>query len=81
MTTAKPKLLTADDLLRLDSQGVRGELIRGVLHETMPAGMKHGRSSNRSATVRMLWMPTYEPGRISAASSAPTPACILETKP
>ena len=43
MTTAKPKLLTADDLLRLYSQGVKGELIRGVLHETMPAGVKHGK--------------------------------------
>ena len=43
MTTAKPKLLTADDLLGLDSQGVRGELIRGALHETMPAGVKHGK--------------------------------------
>ena len=43
MTTAKPKLLTADDLLRLDSQGVRGELIRGVLYETMPTGRQHGR--------------------------------------
>ena len=47
MTTAKPKLLTADDLLRLDSQGVRGELIRGVLHETMPAGVKHGKIAIR----------------------------------
>ena len=30
--TTKParKLLTADDLLRLDAQGVRGELIRGA---------------------------------------------------
>ena len=43
MTTAKPKLLTADDLLRLHSKGVRGELIRGVLHETMSAGLKHGK--------------------------------------
>ena len=50
MTTAtKPKtkparkLLTADDLLRLDAQGVRGELIRGALIETMPAGREHGR--------------------------------------
>ena len=42
MTTAKPKLLTADDLLRLYSKGVRGELIRGVLHETMSAGLRHG---------------------------------------
>ena len=47
MTTAKPKLLTADDLLRLDSQGIRGELIRGVLHETMPAGVKHGKIAIR----------------------------------
>lgn len=43
MTTAKPKLLTADDLLFLYSKGVRGELIRGVLHETMPAGLRHGK--------------------------------------
>ena len=38
----KPKLLTADDLLRLYSQGVRGELIRGVLRETMPTGEERG---------------------------------------
>ena len=36
------ELLTADDLLRLSSDGVRGELIRGVLSETMPAGIRHG---------------------------------------
>ena len=35
-------LLTADDLLRLSSNGVRGELIRGALSETMPAGLRHG---------------------------------------
>ena len=35
-------LLTADDLLRLYSEGVRGELIRGVLHETMSTGQEHG---------------------------------------
>lgn len=42
MTTTKEKLLTADDLLELHSKGVRGELIRGVLCETMSAGRKHG---------------------------------------
>lgn len=43
MTTAtSTKLLTADDLLRLYSRGVRGELIRGVLHETMSTGLEHG---------------------------------------
>ena len=46
MTTAaatpKAKLLTADDLLRLHSEGVRGELIRGVLHKTVANGIEHG---------------------------------------
>ena len=42
MATTLTKLLTADDLLRLDSEGVRGELIRGILYETMPTGQEHG---------------------------------------
>ncbi len=41
MATAKQGLLTADDLLHLDSQGVKGELIRGALHETVSAGGIH----------------------------------------
>jgi Uma2 family endonuclease len=40
--TTKPKLLTAEDLLEMYSKGVRGELIEGVLCETMPAGGQHG---------------------------------------
>ena len=43
MTTTQTKLLNADDLLRLYSQGVRGELIRGVLYETMSTGHEHGK--------------------------------------
>ena len=43
MTITEAKLLTADDLLRLHSEGVRGELIRGVLRETMAAGHRHGK--------------------------------------
>ena len=43
-TTPARELLTADDLLRLDAQGVRGELIRGALIKTMPAGREHGGS-------------------------------------
>ena len=41
-TTTEAQLLTADDLLRLYSEGVRSELIRGVLCETMPTGQEHG---------------------------------------
>lgn len=46
-TATGARLLTAGDLLRLSSQGVRGELIRGVLHETMSAGLRHGRIAVR----------------------------------
>jgi len=42
VTDLGARQLTADDLLRLSGQGVRGELIRGVLCETMPAGHQHG---------------------------------------
>lgn len=42
MTTRTASLLTADDLLRLYGEGVRGELIRGELSETMPTGQEHG---------------------------------------
>ena len=43
MTTTEARLLSADDLLRLYSEGVRGELIRGVLCETMSTGELHGK--------------------------------------
>ena len=42
MTTTATRLLTADELLRLSGEGIRGELIRGVLCETMPTGREHG---------------------------------------
>ena len=35
--------LTAADLLRLDGDGVRGELIQGVFCETMATGQRHGK--------------------------------------
>ena len=59
MTTAtKTKLLTADDLLRLYSEGVRGELIRGVLCETMAVGGEHGEIvMNLGAEVRNFVKP------------------------
>ena len=43
-TTRKEKLLTADDLLELHSKGIKGELIRGVLANTMSTGVNHGRT-------------------------------------
>lgn len=44
MTTSKarPKLLTAEDLLRLAADGTGGELIRGVLVEKVSVSLLHG---------------------------------------
>ena len=42
MTTATTGLQTAEDLLRLNGQGVKGELIRGVLCKTVSVGEEHG---------------------------------------
>ena len=44
MTVTTEKLLTAEDLHHLSSQGFRGELLRGVLCETMPVGVRHGKT-------------------------------------
>ena len=42
MTTQSPvKLVTADDLMQLSADGFHGELIRGILCESMPPGVDH----------------------------------------
>lgn len=51
MATANNKLLTAEDLLRLYSEGVKGELIKGVLYETVAAGRIHARIAGRIITA------------------------------
>ena len=38
----KTRLVTADELLRLDSVGIRGELIRGVFYRIRPSEVRHG---------------------------------------
>ncbi len=43
MTMTDTRVLTADDLLSLHGEGVRGELIQGVLHKTMASGVRHGK--------------------------------------
>ena len=69
MTTTKEQLLTADDLLRLDGQGVRGELIRGVLCETMSAGQEHGEIVVN--LIARLWnfVDTQKLGRLVASDT------------
>lgn len=68
MTTAKKKLLTAEDLLELHSKGIKGELIRGVFHKNEPTGVTHGEVTANigcelSEVVKNRWL-----GRLAIGS-------------
>ena len=67
MTATMTKLLTADDLLRLSGEGVRGELIRGVLHETMPSGYAH---SKIAANLTILLGGFIKPRRLGSLATS-----------
>ena len=69
MTTTKQKLLTADDLLRLDSKGIRGELIQGVLHETMSANGEHGEIVMKLGFLLGYFIIPLRLGRLSGSDS------------
>ncbi len=69
MTTVAPKLLTADDLLRLYSEGVHGELIRGVLHETMPPGERHGVIMAELTALLVMFVKQHLLGRVTAGDA------------
>ena len=69
VTDTAARLLTADDLLRLSGQGVRGELIRGVLCETMPAGIEHGEIVLRLGAALLHYIRPQRLGRLAASDS------------
>ena len=62
-------LITADDLLRLYSEGVRGELIRGALSETMPSGREHGQIAVRLAAKLYNFVEPQNLGILTASDS------------
>ncbi len=68
-TTTEAKLLTAADLLRLDGEGVRGELIRGVLCETMPTGELHGKIVTRLVGALFSYVEPRGAGTLFASDS------------
>jgi len=69
MVLATERLLTAADLLRLDGEGVRGELIRGVLCETMPAGQEHGEIVVNLVIALGAFIKPRRLGRLAASDS------------
>lgn len=76
-TITKPKLLTADDLLRLHGRGVKGELIRGELHATMSVGLKHGEIA---ATLMALFWAHVRPRRLGRVFGSDA-GVLLERNP
>ena len=69
MTATEAKLLTADELLRLYSRGVRGELIRGVLCETMAAGQEHGEIVVNLSAELLNFVKPRKLGRLTASDA------------
>ena len=67
MAITATKLLTADDLLRLDSQGIRGELIRGVFHEIMSSGLEHGEIAAKLTILLGIFIMPRRLGRLAAS--------------
>ena len=77
MTLAKQGLLTAEDLLRLDSKGVKGELIRGVLYERMPSGGRHSEIAVALATEFRTFVRPRRLGRVGGTDAG----VLLEEDP
>ena len=77
MTTTKQKLITAADLLRLYSKGIRGELIRGALYETTSAGVNHGKIVINLASELGAFV---KPRRLGSLMASDT-GIILERNP
>ncbi len=68
MTTTSD-LLTAEDLMRLHSKGVRGELVRGVLNETMPTGREHGEIAANISFELLSFIKPRELGIVTTSDS------------
>ena len=63
------ELLTASELLRLYSRGVRGELIRGVLHETVATGQQHGEIAVNLSAQLWHFVKPRRLGRLTASDA------------
>lgn len=77
MTSIQTKLITADELLKLYSKGVRGELIRGEICETMPSGGRHGETVVNIVIPMGSHIKLHSLGRLAASDSG----VLLERDP
>ena len=77
MSMAKQGLLTAEDLLKLDSKGVKGELIKGVLYERMPSGVRHGEIAMALGSEIRVFVKPRRLGRVGGTDAG----VLLERDP
>ncbi len=61
------ELLTANDLLRLSSKGVKGELVRGVFHELMSTSGEHSEVAAALAGEIRSYVRPRRLGRVSTS--------------
>jgi Uma2 family endonuclease len=76
-TGTEQQLLTADDLLRLYNQGVKGELMRGVLRETMSVGGEHGEVAMALGAALVAHVRPNRLGRVAGSDAG----VLLERDP
>ena len=80
MTTAPAgeKLITADEFLRLcEKRIIKGELVKGVVHETMPAGGEHGEIAMTIGSAMIAHVRPNRLGRVVGSDSG----VLLERDP
>lgn len=68
-TPTDTKRLSANDLLRLYSEGIRGELIRGELCQTMPTGQEHGEIVVNLTVLLGTYVKPRKLGRLTASDA------------
>lgn len=72
VTEAPPKLVTADELLRLSKDDFYGELIRGELVEEMPPGMRHEEIVAELIALLLAYVKANGLGRVLGGSGVRT---------
>ena len=75
--TTETELLTAGELLRLHSEGIRGELIQGVFCETMSTGREHGEIAANTAFELLSFVKPRRLGVVTTSDSG----VLLERDP
>lgn len=66
---APAALMTAEELLRLNIQDKRSELVRGVLHVREPAGFQHGDVAMQLGALITVFVRQHKLGRTFAAET------------